>query len=98
MAETINCNDFSRILYTATLAGAYEPPFACQVYESNEFSKACSVIAVNESGISVHEFPNRAAAQEYLASRILFHLQGGDPALEKDGIQNERIEWDDAIG
>lgn len=98
MAETINCRDFSHILYTATLAGAYEPPFACQIYESNELTRACSVIAVNESGISVHEFPNRAAAQEYLASRILFHLQGGDSALEKDGIQNERIEWDDAIG
>ena len=32
MAETINCKDFSRILYSATLAGAFEPPFACQVY------------------------------------------------------------------
>ena len=97
MAETINCNDFSRILYTATLAGAYEPPFACQVYESNEFSKACSVIAVNESGISVHEFPNRAAAQEYMAGRILFHLQGGESASEKGGIRNERVEWNETL-
>ena len=97
MAETINCNDFSRILYTATLAGAYEPPFACQVYESNEFSKACSVIAVNESGISVHEFPNRVAAQEYLAGRILFHMQGGESVSEKGGIRNERVEWTETL-
>ena len=97
MAETINCRDFSRVLYAVNLAEAYEPPFACQVYESNEFTGCCSVIAVNEQGVSVHEFPNRDAAREYMLGRILFHLRGGEKALEKGGVHNDRVEWDDPI-
>ena len=96
MMEKIACS-FYRLLFSATLAGVFEPPLAFHVYERDEFTGRCTVAILGERGVDLNEFSCLAAAKKYIADRVGEHLQSEETASEKGGIRNERVEWADGI-
>ena len=96
MMGKIACS-FYRLLFSATLAGVFEPPLAFHVYERDEFTGRCTVAILGERGVDLREFGCLAAAKKYIAARIAEHLQSAETASEKEGVHNERVEWDDTI-
>ncbi len=89
--------NFHRLLYSASVTGVFEYPLAINLYERDEFSGQCVAASLGERGFEVKEFNSVDAAKKYLADRIAEHLLCEEAEVDREGIRNERVEWDDPI-